>query len=231
MFLAGGPAFSGTTLLAHLLNQGNLLCLDEPDFEKRGQDHRGLYVLQQLYPAARFPPRPPGKLSYVGAFRWTRAIEKCIPPINLGTKTCDWDFLRYALIYRAHRLPVIAIIRDIRDALVRPLPPWMDEAGLNKRYRLIWHFRPLYNVCLRYEDLVQQPERELVKLARVLRQPLIALHAWDPMSVHAPMLKLDRHALLTTGALATNRVGIWKQSDYPFSAQTLETATLMKYSM
>ena len=31
MFLVGGPAFSGTTLLGHLLNQGDLVCLDEPD--------------------------------------------------------------------------------------------------------------------------------------------------------------------------------------------------------
>jgi hypothetical protein len=50
-FLVGGPAFSGTTLLALLLNQPGVVCLDEPDFEKPAQAHRGLPVLQR-----RFPP-------------------------------------------------------------------------------------------------------------------------------------------------------------------------------
>ena len=46
MFLAGGPAFSGTTLLALLLNQGDLVCLDQPDFHKPEQRHRGIPILQ-----------------------------------------------------------------------------------------------------------------------------------------------------------------------------------------
>jgi hypothetical protein len=34
MFLAGGPAFNLTRLLALLLNQGSLVCLDEPNFRE-----------------------------------------------------------------------------------------------------------------------------------------------------------------------------------------------------
>ena len=33
MFLVGGPAFSGTILLALMLNQGDIVCLGEPDFQ------------------------------------------------------------------------------------------------------------------------------------------------------------------------------------------------------
>ena len=60
MFLVGGPAFSGTTLLAHLLNQGDLVCLDEPDFHDPAQSHRGIPLLRTLFPDRSFPD-PPGE--------------------------------------------------------------------------------------------------------------------------------------------------------------------------
>ena len=50
MFLIGGPAFSGTTLLSLLLNQGTTVCLDEPDFHNPEQGHRGIPFLQTLFP-------------------------------------------------------------------------------------------------------------------------------------------------------------------------------------
>lgn len=229
MFLVGGPAFSGTTLLAHLLNQNETLCLDEPDFERPEHSHRAIPFLQTLFPQKQFPARPTEILTYPQA---TDLIEQCqgvLHPINLGIKTCNWAFIEYAQVYRARGYPVIAIVRDIRDALVRPLPAWLDEEGLNERYRLIWDHRDLFHLWLRYEDLVQKPKRPLESISKVLGQRLTARRKWDPSTVHPPMLKLDRHALLEGGALVKNRVGIGKKSRVTFSPQTLETAELMGY--
>ena len=58
MFLVGGPAFSGTTLLALLVSRGDLLCLDEPDFHDPKQSHRGIPYLQELFPDRLFPEPP-----------------------------------------------------------------------------------------------------------------------------------------------------------------------------
>jgi hypothetical protein len=139
MFLVGGPAFSGTTLLSLMLNQGSIVCLDEPDFHNPAQSHRGIPFLKTLFPGKAFPDRPYTQFNYSDAVRLIEACERAIHPMVLGIKTCDQIFIDYARIYKANRYPVIAIIRDIRDALVRPLPPWIDEAGLNHAYRLIWN--------------------------------------------------------------------------------------------
>ena len=53
MFLIGGPAYCGTTLLTLMLNQDGVTCLNEPDFHNPEQSHNGLPVLQQLYPGKR----------------------------------------------------------------------------------------------------------------------------------------------------------------------------------
>lgn len=229
MFLAGGPAFSGTTLLAHLMNQDGTLCLDEPDFENPAQSTRGIPFLQGLFPGKRFPARPVQALSYAQA---TDLIEECqavLRPLRLGIKTCNWAFIEYARVFRARGYPVIAIVRDIRDALVRPLPPWVDEQGLNERYRLVWRNLDLASVWLRYEDLVHEPERAMEEISRVLGQPLVARREWEQASVHPTMLKLDRHEMLRRGTLVTDRVGLWRDSTQGFSEQTLETARMMGY--
>jgi hypothetical protein len=114
IFLIGGPAFSGTTLLAHLLNQGSLLCLDEPDFHNPAQSHRGIPFLKELFPDKRFPERPQSALVYPEAVELIRECERVISPINLGMKTCDWIFMEYATIYKQSGYPVIAIVRDNR---------------------------------------------------------------------------------------------------------------------
>ena len=74
MFLIGGPVFSGTTLLALLLNQGSLVCLDEPDLHDPAQVHRGIPFLQELFPAAVLPVHPGRRLTYEEA---TGLIERC----------------------------------------------------------------------------------------------------------------------------------------------------------
>jgi hypothetical protein len=43
------------------------------------------------------------------------------------------------------------------------------------------------------------------------------------------MLKLDRHDLLKSGALSSDRVGIWKNSGIRFAKQTTQTAEMMGY--
>jgi hypothetical protein len=230
MFLVGGPAFSGTTLLAHLLNQGETLCLDEPDFENPTQSERGIPFLVRLFPHTSFPPRPDHALSYPDALTLIEQCQQVLRPINLGIKTCNWAFIEYARVYHACGYPVIAIVRDIRDALVRPLPSWLDEEGLNERYRAVWRNLNLFDLWLRYEELVQEPERTMQNISRALGQPLVVQRQWDRKSVHSTMLKLDRHDLLKEGTLVTNRIGLWKTSSHEYLPQTLETAELMGYS-
>ena len=64
MFLIGGPAFSGTTLLTFLLNQGSVVCLDEPDFHNPQQSHRGIPVLKELFLEKTFPKCPTEVMTY-----------------------------------------------------------------------------------------------------------------------------------------------------------------------
>lgn len=229
MFLVGGPAFSGTTLLAHLLNQNETLCLDEPAFEDPEQSHGGIPFLQRLFPQKQFPARPTVALSYPQALALIEQCQTILDPLDLGIKTCNWAFLEFAQVYRARGYPVIAIVRDIRDALARPLPPWLDEEGLNARYRAVWGALPSFDMWFRYEDLIRDPEMVFAKLSRVLGKNLVARRTWSSASVHPPMFKLDRHELLRGGALVTNRVGLWKNLGYTVSPLSIETSKLMGY--
>lgn len=229
MFLVGGPAFSGTTLLSLLLNQGNLVCLDEPDFHNPEQSHRGIPFLQSLFPEKQFPPRPESALSYLEAVELARACEGAIAPRNLGFKTCDQIFVNYGKIFKSQNLPVIAIVRDIRDALVRPLPPWLTESALNRAYRLVWNHLELCDLWFRYEELVADPAPVLARISRLLQQPLDSMASWAPEAVHDPMLKLDRHELLKSGRLSADRVGIWRRSGIALSSDSHETACMMGY--
>jgi hypothetical protein len=66
-------------------------------------------------------------------------------------------FEEFARLFKDAGLPVIAIIRDILDALVRPLLPYVNgEAGLVNKFRRVWAHRSLYSAVIRYEDLVFQ---------------------------------------------------------------------------
>jgi hypothetical protein len=229
MFLIGGPAFSGTTLLTFLLNQNEFICLDEPDFHNPEQSHRGIPFLARLFPDKVFPQPPTQPLSHSEAVGLIQECELVLGSYNLGMKTVDWTFMKYAKVYRQLGHPVIVIIRDIRDALVRPLPEWITEAGLNERYRLIWNNLKKFDLWVRYEELVMDPEKTMQKVSRLLAHQFTALQQWDPKSVPAEMLKLDRHALLNSGKISKDRVGIWKTSGIAFSEETYATARMMGY--
>ena len=136
MFLIGGPAYSGTTLLALLLNQGKVVCLDEPDFHNPEQSHRGIPLLERLFPDRTFPARPSEPLTHAEAVTLMRACEEAIRPYELGMKTCNRTFLDYAAAYRDQGFPVVAIVRDVRDALVTPLPPKLDPPRANDATRV-----------------------------------------------------------------------------------------------
>jgi hypothetical protein len=229
MFLIGGPAFSGTTLLAHLLNQGRIICLDEPDFHNPRQSHRAIPFLQQLFPGKQFPRRPERELTYHEAINLIRECEAAISSYNLGFKTCNQIFIDYARFHQNLGYPVIAMIRDIRDALIRPLPPWMNEEKLNHAYRLVWDNLNLCDLWIRYEDLISNPEKAMAKISALLDYNLEVRRHWEARSVHGPMLKLDRHELLKSGMISESRVGIWKTSGKVFSDETCQTAKLMGY--
>jgi hypothetical protein len=230
MFLVGGPAFSGTTLLAHLLTQGNAVCLDEPDFHDPRQRHRGIPELQKRFPGSNFPSCPVTPLTYPEAVTLMESCQQSLHPVRLGMKTCNGVFIEYAQEYCKRGYPIVAIVRDIRDALVTPLPDWIGgEAGLNERYRLIWNHRKHFDYWFRYEDLVQAPDRVLLELSRVLKETFTAPLPWAAQEVPQAMLKLERHQLLLHGGIVSDRVGIWRRSNHVFSALTHETARLMGY--
>jgi hypothetical protein len=230
MFLIGGPAFSGTTLLSLLLNQGDLVCLDEPDFHNPRQSHRGIPVLRELFPGRPFPDPSDRELSWEEATHLIEECERAIRPRELGMKTCDRPFVRYAAVYRERGYPVICIVRDIRDALVGPLPEWESEAKLNGSYRLVWESARRADLIVRYEDLVADAEVVLAKISAVLRRSLEGPLEWTPDRVNVHMLKLDRHELLRSGRISSDRVGIWRRSSMTFSDETHETARMMGYS-
>lgn len=230
MFLIGGPRFSGTTLLTLLLNQGDLVCLDEPDFHDARQSHRGIPFLRQLFPDRAFPERPEGELSWEQATRLIEECERTIRPYELGMKTCDLFFVEYAAVYRGRGYPVVCIFRDIRDALVRPLPPWQSEETLNEAYRTVWEDASSADLVVRYEDLVADAEGVLAKVSAVLGHPLEVPLEWTPDRVNVHMLKNDRHELLRKGAISSDRIGIWRASGRSFTDETHETARMMGYS-
>ena len=229
MFLAGGPAFSGTTLLALLLDQGELVCLDEPDFHNPAQSHRGVPVLQARFPDRVFPPPSAHRLDWEETFRFIGACSAAIAPARLGVKTCDRPFIELAQRYRRAGYPVIAIVRDVRDALVRDLPPWVTEESLNGWYRHIWSTIDTFALWLRYEDLVADPAAALARIAPVLGVELRAPAAWDATRIHPSLLKLDRHTLLESGRVSRERVGLWRTCGRRFSDESHATARLMGY--
>jgi hypothetical protein len=229
MFLIGGPAFSGTTLLALMLNQGKLVCLDEPDFHDPSQCHRAIPFLRTLFPDRPFPPQPAGRLTYSEAVELIVECERALGSHELGIKTNDRVLLGYFEACRSRGFPTIVIFRDIRDALVRPLPDWLTESRLNAHYRALWERRGEFNEWLRYEDLIATPELVLAKVSAVLKQPLAVKRTWTESDVHFPMLKLDRHDLLKEHRLADSRVGIWRTAGKQYSSETIETAHIMGY--
>jgi len=229
VFLVGGPAFSGTTLLALLLNQGNVVCLDEPDFHNPEQSHRGIPFLQEMFPERIFPERPMNALGFEQAVRLIEDCERAIKPHQLGIKTCDWTFIEYAKVCKTAGHPVIAIVRDIRDALVRRLPDWVTEESLNQQYRVVWQHRELFDVWLRYEDLIANPESSMAKISVSLAYDFAVIKEWDGDGVPTQMLKLDRHDLLKTGTISRSRVGVWRTTAKVFSARSHETAEMMGY--
>jgi hypothetical protein len=229
MFLIGGAAYSGTTLLAHLLNQKEVICLDEPDLHNPKQKHRAIPFLQTLFPTASFPPIPEKELTYAEAVNLLSKCQQCIAPYRLGMKTCNSFFVNYAKVYKEKHFPVIAIIRDIRDASIREDPPWTDEEHMNRYFRLIWDNLDLFDLWFRYEELVEDPEAVMKRISKVLSYDFKLKYNWSPESVHATMFKSDKHELLRSRVISKERVGIWKSSGKKFSTATLETARMMGY--
>jgi len=231
MFLIGGPAFSGTTLLALMLNQSGIVCLDEPDFHNPLQSHRSVGALRQMFPHLSFPKHPGRDLSFEEGAALTEECEQVIRPRRLGTKTCNSYFLGYSEIYRRRGWPVIVIFRDIRDALVRDPPEGLEEGRLNEHYRAVWQHRNNYDLELRYEDMISDPDSTILRIAKVLGRPLSVKREWNERDVSQHMLKLDKHELLKTLRLFNSRVGIWKTCGKTFSKQTHDTAGLMGYAV
>lgn len=229
MFLVGGPAFSGTTLLALMLNQANIVCLDEPDFHSLSQCHRSIPVLRTMFPNTRFPDHPLRDLAFYEAVQLIHECESALGSYELGIKTCDRVFLEYAEVYRQRAWPVIGIFRDIRDALVRQLEDWVTEESLNQNYRLVWEHRDQFDVWLRYEDLINEPDRALARISAVLKRRLEVKRIWSERDVHLEMLKTERHQLLKEHRLSASRVGIWKSSGKRYSRKTHRTARAMGY--
>jgi hypothetical protein len=229
MFLVGGPAFSGTTLLSLMLNQGDIVCLDEPDFHSPAQLHRSIKLLRARFPHLPFKEHPGHLITFAEATGLAEDCERLLQPLQLGIKTCNSYFLGYYRIYRRRGWPVIAIFRDIRDALVRPLPDGFTESGLNDHYRLIWRDRSMFDLWLRYEDLVADPGAAMSRISSVLGRELSTKSSWERSEVTPHLLKLDKHELLKTLQVSTSRVGIWRTSVKSFSEQSHETARMMGY--
>lgn len=231
MFLIGGPAYSGTTLLALMLNQPGVTCLNEPDFHDPAQSHNGLPVLQRLYPDKAFPERTGESLTLEQAFRLMDECQRIIDPDRLGVKFCNRPFVDFARLFKEAGLPVVAIVRDIRDALVRPLLPYVGgEQGLVGHYRLVWNNRDLYDAVVRYEDLIADTVRVTDTIAGVISASLAPCSSWDPSAVTGSMLyPRYRHYLLETGRVSPERVGIWKTCGKRFGARAHELAREMGY--
>ena len=231
MFLVGGPSHSGTTLLALLLNQGDVVCLDEPDFHNPEQNHRGVPVLTRLFPDRVFPERTTDPLTFEEATDVIAACERAIAPFALGVKTNNRLLLRYAAVFRRRGHPVIFIVRDIRDALLGELDARLDERAMNRRYRLVWRCSAkLADVVVRYEDLVLDPGSALSAIGAAIGQKLEWAGMWDPARVDLQqMVKTERQELLRRGTISSDRVGRWKTASRSFAARTHDTAERMGY--
>lgn len=229
MLLVGGPAFSGTTLLSLMLNQGDLICMDEPDFHNPAQLHRSIGLLQARFPHLPFRQHPGHLLTFSEAATLAEDCERLIHPWQLGIKTCNSYYLGYYQIFSRRGWPVIAIFRDIRDALVRPLPDGFTESGLNDHYRLIWRHRVMFDLWLRYEDLIADMATAMSRISSVLGRRFSAKSTWKRSEVTPHLLKLDKHELLRTLRVSGSRVGIWPTSGKSFTRQSHETARIMGY--
>jgi hypothetical protein len=228
MYRIGGTCYSGTTLLALMLNQGSTVCMDEPDFHDAGQSHRGIPFLQSKFPDRSLPQVPRDSLTYVEAVDLIERCEQAIAPHALGMKTCGFEFLKYLPIYQERGYPVIAIVRDIRDALTR-YSSHVTEESLNAGFRGVWEKRDLYDLWFRYEDFVVAPAAVMTRIGAILSLPLQPIETWNPRAIPQPMLKHDRHHALRKGKIVENRVGIWRRSGKRFSEDTLRTASMMGY--
>ena len=231
MFLLGGTPFSGKTLLAHLLNQGDVVCLDEPDVHDAGQRHRGIAFLRTLFPDRKFPDQPEHDLTWQDGVHLLEQCEEAIRPSKLGMKTAGPFFVEYAKIYRASNYPVIGVIRDIRDVLAEgPLPEWIGgERQLNQKFRAVWKNLHLCDLWVRYEDFVMNPGSVLESISTLIGYDLEPVANWSAESVHGTMFKLDRHDMLRTGRISRERVGIWRTSGRTFSDDSMMTAEMMGY--
>ena len=231
MFLLGGTAFSGKTLLAHLLNQGQVVCLDEPDFHDAGQRHRGIAFLRTLFPDRKFPHQPEGDLTWREGVELLEQCEEVIRPCTLGMKTAGRVFIEYAKIYRASNYPVIGMIRDIRDVLSEgSLPEWIDgERELSDAFRVVWANLHLCDLWIRYEDFVMKPDSILESISKLIGCDLEPVADWGAESVHGTMFKLPRHDMLRDGRISPAKVGIWRNSGRAFTDDTQMTAEMMGY--
>lgn len=231
MFLLGGPAFSGKTLLAHLLNQGHVVCLDEPDFHDPAQRHRAMPLLRSLFPDRALPESPERALTVPEAVTFLERCERALHPYTLGMKTAGVVFLEYAREYRARGSPTIAVVRDIRDTLAEaPLPSWIaGERGLNGMYRQVWKEHDLVDLWIRYEEFVTRPEAVIDRIARLLGTELSVRDSWMPEEIHRTMVKLERHEMLRNGRITSSQVGLWRSAGRTFSRQTHATAKMMGY--
>jgi hypothetical protein len=229
MFLVGGPAYSGTTLLTVMLNQGDVVCLDEPNFHKPEQRHRNIPFLERRFPEVRFPAPPEGPTTLEEAFDMFGRCAAALRPMVLGMKTCDWQLVSLAKLFRGAGFPCVVIFRDIRDALVRPLPEWVTEPTMNDRYRHVWENRGIFDAVVRYEELVADPATVTAKIARALSLELEPRTTWNPEQVYGHMLKSERHQALRSGSVVSSRVGVWRTSGLEFTPEAHETARMMGY--
>ncbi len=232
MFLIGGPAYCGTTLLTLMLNQDGVTCLNEPDFHDPEQSHNGLPALQRIYPDRNLPNRSEEALTWSEAFALMLQCQQLVEPDHLGFKFCNRPFVAFSELFRQAGLPVLAIIRDVRDSLVRPLKPYINgEAGLISQYRLVWSNRDLYSAVIRYEDLVRDPKAMMRQVSKTLKVPLKNRAQWNPQDVPGSMMyPEDRHGALKTGSIQTNRTGIWRTCGKTFTDAAHELAQEMGYS-
>jgi hypothetical protein len=229
MFLVGGPAYSGTTLLTVMLNQGNVVCLDEPNFHKVEQRHRNIPYLQKRFPDVRFPPPPEGSITFEEFFDLFGACAAALEPRVLGMKTCDWQLVILAKLFKAAGHPRVVIFRDLRDTLVRRLPHEPTDEKMIERYRHVWEHRHLFDAVIRYEALIADPATVMSEVARALSLELDVRTMWGPKEVPGHMMKSERHHALKDGAMRGDRVGIWRTSGKEFSAEVHETARMMGY--
>ena len=231
MFLVGGPAYSGTTLLALLLNQQGVTCLSEPDFHDPKQNHNGLPCLERLYPEIAFPSRSHEPLTYPEAFELMGICQCAIEPDRLGFKFCNQVFIDFTQLFKTAGYPVVAIIRDIRDVLVRPLLPYVGgETGLIGRYQMIWKKREYFDLLIRYEDLVTTTDCVIDSVSSAIGCSLTTKESWKSDDVPASMMyPRYRHYLLESGKISEERVGVWKTCEKKVSQEAHQLAEEMGY--